>query len=60
MSESEPALNEKIQTIGEWWSIVNKAIPEWKYMTDDKDFRVFNDNKGNVFRIKRWTGRIVG
>lgn len=56
MSESEP------KTYGEWWSIVNKAIPDWKYMTDDDDenFRVFKDNKGNVFKIKKWTGRIFG
>jgi hypothetical protein len=46
MSESEPALNEKVQTYGEWWAIVNKAIPDWKYMTDDENFRVFKDNKG--------------
>lgn len=57
---STESTNETPQTYGEWWAIVNKAIPDWKYMTDDEDFRVFKDNHGNVFKIKRWTGRIFG
>lgn len=46
--------NDSYKNYSDWWKAVHEAIPNWKYMTDDGNYRVFKDNAGNVFRIRKW------